>query len=241
MEKNKISNKTLEYTIVRSDRKTIGLEVSHDKGLLIRVPKRVSQKKIKEVIREKNRWITRKLEEVKKIKPTPDPLEFVTGEKIPYLGKYYKIIVKAVQNCKKPEVVFDFDNFLITINCDLKKEERRQIIKNALEAWYKKQAWLVINDRINIFKEKIPREPVRVRIKKQKKRWGSCSSKGNLNFNWKLIMAPMSIIDYLVVHELVHLVHPNHSKEYWNLVELTIPDYQDSKQWLKINGNLLTI
>ncbi len=241
MEKIKINDKDIEYTVVRSSRKTIGLEVSPGKGLLIRAPKRVSRKRIKEVIREKAPWILKKLEEVKEIKPEPEPLEYVTGEKIPYLGNYYNILINEVQGFKQTEVVFDFDNFLITINNDIKKEERRQIIKNALEAWYRKQAGLVINERINIFKDKIGREPVLVRIKKQKKRWGSCSSKGNLNFNWKLIMAPMSVLDYLVVHELAHLVHPNHSKDYWNLVELTMADYQDSKQWLKINGNLLTI
>jgi len=241
MEKIKINNQTLEYTIIRSNRKTLGLEIRPEKGLLIRAPKRISQQKIQEVIIKKSSWIIKKLEEVKEIKPEPKPLEFITGEEILYLGEYYKIKIKEEKNCLRPKVLFKFDCFLIIVDYNIKNEERRQIIRNALVVWYKNHAGLVINKRINIFKDRIGVEPALVRIKKQRKRWGSCSSMGNINFNWKLIMAPMSVLDYLVVHELAHLVHPNHSKEYWNLVELIISDYQDRQDWLKINGNLLTI
>lgn len=241
MEKIKIQNKTLEYAIVRSSRKSIGLEVSPGNGLLIRAPERVSRKRIKQVIRDKAPWILKKLEEVKEIKPEPEPLEFVTGEKIPYLGDYYNILIKEVQGCKKPEIVLNNEYFSITINNTVEREERRQIVRDALVSWYKKQARLVINKRITIYQDKIGRKPVRVRIKNQKKRWGSCSSKGNLNFNWRLIMGPISVLDYLLAHELAHLVHPNHSKEYWKLIRSIMPEYQESKQWLKINGNLLII
>ncbi|MFY9394281.1 MAG: M48 family metallopeptidase, partial [Halanaerobiales bacterium] len=78
-------------------------------------------------------------------------------------------------------------------------------------------------------------------IRDQKTRWGSCSSKGNLNFNWRLIMAPLSIMDYIVVHELVHLIHPNHGRDFLKLVESVIPDYKEKKQWLRINGYRLKI
>ncbi len=241
MEKIKIDNKTLEYDIVRSSRKSIGLEISPGKGLLIRAPKRVSRKRIEGVIKEKNPWIVKKLEEVKEVKPEPEPLKFVTGEKIPYLGNYYNLLINEVQGYKKPEIVLNNDYLSININNIMEKEERRKIIRDVLVSWYKNQARSVINKRIDIFKDRICVEPALVRIKKQKKRWGSCSSRGNLNFNWKLIMAPMSVLDYLVVHELAHLVYPNHSRDYWQLVESTLPDYQESKLWLKINGNLLTI
>ena len=81
----------------------------------------------------------------------------------------------------------------------------------------------------------------KIYIRDQKTRWGSCSSKGNLNFNWRLIMAPLFIMDYIVVHELAHLVHPNHSRDFWKLVKKIVPDYKEKKEWLKIYGNSLSI
>ncbi|HBQ86147.1 MAG TPA: M48 family peptidase, partial [Syntrophomonas sp.] len=82
----------------------------------------------------------------------------------------------------------------------------------------------------------IPIVPNRVVIKEQKTRWGSCSSKHNLNYNFKTVMAPLPVLDYIVVHEMCHLVHLNHSREFWNLVESIIPEYRQHKEWLKMNG-----
>ena len=84
-------------------------------------------------------------------------------------------------------------------------------------------------------------EPNKVKVKKQNRRWGSFSSKGNLNFNWKIIMAPISIIDYLVVHELTHLLHSKHCRDFWETVETIIPDYEQKQEWLRMNGNRMDL
>ena len=97
--------------------------------------------------------------------------------------------------------------------------ERREIIREEVIQWYRSHADTKIKERVKKYQEQIGEMPNAIKVKKQKKRWGSCSSKRNLNFNWKLIMALMSVIDYLVVHELAHLKYPNHSKEFWQLVE----------------------
>ncbi|MFW6026541.1 MAG: M48 family metallopeptidase, partial [Candidatus Woesearchaeota archaeon] len=120
-------------------------------------------------------------------------------------------------------------------------ENRREKIKENIISWYRERADKKIKERVNKYKDKIGIEPNNVKVKKQKKRWGSCSSKGNLNFNWKLIMAPMSIVNYIVVHELTHLKYSNYSQDFWQLIETIIPDYEERQEWLRINGRKLTI
>jgi predicted metal-dependent hydrolase len=109
-------------------------------------------------------------------------------------------------------------------------------IREAIIDWYRSQASQKIEERINYYHHKIGRNPARITIKEQRTRWGSCSSLGNLNFNWKAIMAPSPVLDYIVVHELCHLIHLNHSQDFWNLVASILPDYRERRDWLKIHG-----
>ena len=108
-------------------------------------------------------------------------------------------------------------------------------------SWYRRQAKVKINVLITNQKKQLNVEPNKIVIKKQRKCWGSCSRRRNLNFNWKIIMAPLAVIEYLVVHELVHLIHPNHSQDFWQTVAEIMPDYEKKKEWLRINGRRLTI
>ena len=117
----------------------------------------------------------------------------------------------------------------------------KTVIKDAVEKWYRERAREVITDKVTYFQQFIEKPVGEIRIKEQKSRWGSCSSQGNLNFNWKIVMAPDEIIDYLVVHELCHRLHMNHSKEFWDSVGKIIPDYKQREKWLKENGNLLCL
>jgi len=131
--------------------------------------------------------------------------------------------------------------FQIKVPSNLKGENRREEIKRRLIEWYKKEARTKYKERVEHYRKKLGVSYNKIFIRDQKTRWGSCSSKGNLNFNWRLIMAPLSIMDYIVVHELVHLIHPNHGRDFWKLVESVIPDYKEKKQWLRINGYRLKI
>ena len=241
MDKIKIGNKKIEYRLIRTKRKTIGIYIRPGEGVLIRAPQRISNKKIQEVLFKKSNWIITKLEEVSKVLPPPVPLKFVNGEQIPYLGEYYELRIQS--NGDKKGVIIDFDKiyFNIFINKNIEYKDKRNLVKDSLIRWYRKQAGCKINERVEKYQEYIGKKPVNIRIKNQKTIWGSCSSRGNLNFNWKLIMAPLPVLDYIVVHELVHLLYPNHSRRFWDFVEEIIPEYRDRKEWLKINGLLLNI
>ncbi|MEA1992789.1 MAG: M48 family metallopeptidase, partial [Euryarchaeota archaeon] len=125
------------------------------------------------------------------------------------------------------------------ISSQIGESEKRTKIRQALINWYRSHAKKKILERVEKYQSKIGVTPAKVRVKKQRKRWGSCSTRGNLNFNWRIIMAPMSLVDYVVVHELVHLTHPNHSREFWGMVASVLPDYDERRERLRIKGNRL--
>jgi predicted metal-dependent hydrolase len=114
--------------------------------------------------------------------------------------------------------------------------EDNDLLRCALETWYRNQARGKINERIAYYQDKIGRAPGRVFIKDQKRRWGSCSARGNLNFNWRMVMAPEKVLDYVVVHELCHLIELNHSKAFWDALASILPDYKEQEEWLKNYG-----
>ncbi len=109
------------------------------------------------------------------------------------------------------------------------------------EKWYRGQAYKIISERVQWYAEKHGFVYKHIKITSARTRWGSCNSKGTLSFTWRLVMAPMSVINYVVVHELVHLKAPNHSKEYWSKVRLIMPDYQSRIDWLDRYGHLLRL
>jgi len=240
MQQIKLGNTLINYEIIRTRRKTMGIIVDHERNLIVRSPKNTAETKIEEVLKKKINWILSKLKEMDKIKPAPKEKEFMTGEKLPYLGRRYRLKVNQAE-ISKVEVKLYQGKFIIDYPVDIedKKEQRREKIRAALIEWYREHAKEKINERVDKYKVKLDVEPNNVVVKKQKKRWGSCSSKDNLNFNWKIIMAPMSIVDYLVVHELTHLIHDNHSRDFWATVAAIIPDIKEKKEWLKENGRRL--
>jgi predicted metal-dependent hydrolase len=238
-----LKDQKYEFEIIRSNRKTIGIIVNADQELIVRSPKRTSIRKIKSLLTKKEDWILKKLAKMAEIKAPPAAKKFISGEFFYYLGREYKLNIIAEVSLKKMKVELKQEKLIIKYPAELQnnKGQRKSAIREQLISWYRSQAKLKINKLIEIHKKNLNVEPNRVVIKKQKKRWGSCSSKQNLNFNWKIIMAPPTVIEYLVVHELIHLIHPNHSRDFWQTVAEIMPDYQEKKEWLRINGRRLTI
>ena len=216
--------------IIRSKRRTIALEVTRDASLIVRAPYRTSFDFIEKVVFKKRFWIKEKQEIVRDRCKKVIPKEFVSGEVFLYLGNMYKL--EFIDDMDMP-IVFD-NNFKIALkNYDIAKE--------ILIAWYKAQAYQKISERVNWHSSLSGLRYNKIRISDAQKRWGSCSAKGNLNFSWRLIMAPLRVIDYVVVHELAHLEEKNHSKRFWNKIKIMLPDYEQYRDWLKENRYLLDI
>lgn len=232
-------NKTIEYNVIRSKRrKTVGIIIDPEQGVVVRVPENLAKDKIKELVKSKVNWIINKQ---KLLEDIPKAKKFVDGEELIYMGKNHILKVIMTDKVSKVNVDLREDKFLIKVPVNLSEKNYRDEAKKEVIAWYKLHAKIKIDERVAYYAPKLDVEPNHIRIKEQKTRWGSCSSLGNLNFNWKIIIAPVPIIDYLVVHELAHLRHHNHSNKFWDLVETIIPDYRERKEWLRVNGKNLII
>ena len=216
--------------IIRSTRKTIALQITDDATLIVRVPYGISDEMIRKVILKHKKWIERKRREIETRRRRFSPKEFVNGEGFLYLGRYYRLEIVDGQ-----KVALRFENGFY-----LSRDALSQA-KECFIEWYKRAAYEKISERVRWHAGRTGFKYNRVNITSAQKRWGSCSSKGNLNFSWRLIMAPLPVIDYVVVHELVHLEVKNHTKAFWNKVKMLMPDYEKRADWLKQNGYLLRL
>jgi predicted metal-dependent hydrolase len=214
--------------IVRSRRRTITLVVTQDSTLLVRAPLRASNSYIERVVRKKSAWIRQKLVEVS-LRPKSPAKEFVNGEEFMYLGQAYKLCL--VEQAEKDIELTD----KLCLSARVKP-----IARFVLRRWYKAAALKIIGQRCQWYADATGLKPVAVNITEARKRWGSCGSKGTLNFSWRLIMAPPEVIDYVIVHELAHIGRLNHSPAFWRQVADILPDYKKREKWLKENGGLLT-
>lgn len=216
--------------IFRSKRKSFSIEIDDSGEILLRVPIKASIEEVNEFIKRHSKWIEKKLNEIENRKIKYQPKNFVDGEKFLYLGKFYNLNI--VKNQKIP-LIFK-NEFYLSKNYILNGYE---IFKN----FYKKMAKEIINERIKFYANKYGFKYNKIKITSANKRWGSCTVRGNLNFSYRLIMAPLEVVDYVVVHELVHLVDKTHKKSFYNKVEKILPDYKERKDWLNKNGYLLKI
>jgi len=216
--------------IIRTRRKTISMHVTDNGTLIVRAPFGVNEKTINNVIAEHKNWIEKKKKEILSRYPKLIKKNFTNGEDFPYLGKYYKL---SIVDGQKDPLIFSNGFFL--------SKKYSKSAKDIFVAWYKEKAHKVISERVEWHAKNNQFTYNKIRITNAKKRWGSCSPLGNLNFSWRLIMAPLPIIDYVVVHELVHLEEKNHAKTFWSKVKILMPDYEKHKKWLKKNGYLLRL
>ncbi|GAB6152791.1 SprT family zinc-dependent metalloprotease [Desulfosporosinus burensis] len=231
-----IGSTIIPYSIRKSTRaKHVSITVGID-GVKVVAPVGVGDDRIIPVVEEKREWIFNKVEGLKlKNEHIQAKRELVSGVKLPFRGKDFTLRVLEYDG-RYTRVTFEGERFVVYINKNLPLDKRQGEIHKALERWYVVQAKEFFHSRLTVYKDRLGLDFNQVRLKNQKTRWGSCSRKGNLNLNWRLVMAPTFIVDYVVVHELCHLKIMNHSEEFWQLVESIIPDYKDRKRWLKQHG-----
>ncbi|AET67137.1 putative metal-dependent hydrolase [Desulfosporosinus orientis DSM 765] len=232
-----IENQAIPYEERRSTRyRRITLSMFEDR-LRVSAPKYVSAKQLQDVIVSKREWILKNwLIKQDKLK---EPVEFVDGEHFLYKGNTLQLKVIKYPH-KMPRVFREGQVLKVYLPQGLPEEDRNANIKAALLVWYKAQARKVLLDKLEMHAKKMKVVFHMVRLKEQKTIWGSCSSKGNLNLNWRIIMAPEAAMDYIIIHELSHLTHLNHSKEFWERVGEFMPDYKHWRKWFKDHGQELT-
>lgn len=229
--------KELLFTLIRSPRrKTVDIVIKPDNTITVRAPERLSDRSIHEIVEQKSAWIREKMANNLQQNESVQPKSYRNGEEFLFLGKRY--ILEKVAGGSGVALV---DGTLcVGIPRDSCECERSPVV-TPLHSWYRGQALHLIAERILFWRKRMNVSPRDVKVKKLKSRWGSCSQKGNVNFNWLLVLAPMEIVDYVVVHELCHLLHPNHSPAFWELVESMVPDYRERRKWLRTNTKHLTV
>lgn len=199
----------------------------------VRAPFKIEQKEIDSFILEKNSWINKKLSLQKSIKK-PTRKKFKNEENFQFLGKNLKLKITISEN--KKSYIDDKFIYLVLKN---NKENFKEKIKEKLEIFFRETAKDIFKNKTLDEAKKIRVTPKKIIVRSYKRRWGSCSYKKDISYNWKLIMAPEKIIHYVVIHELCHLIHFNHSRDFWKSVGKILPDYKSSKEWLKLNQHLL--
>lgn len=215
--------------IIRAKRKTIALIIKDDATLAVKAPEKTSDEEIYEVIKKHRRWIKKHLEYISHLEKKEEK-KFVSGENFLLLGRTYRLFLVNNQDVPlKFEKGFYLD------------ERFADIARDLFVDFYKKTAKAIIEERVEYYSKIGGFEYKGVKITSATKRWGSCSRDNNLSFTYKLIMAPLSVVDYVVVHELCHTVEHNHSKAFWEKVCAIMPNYKDSKVWLKKQGHLLDL
>lgn len=219
---------TIDYKIIFTERKSVNIVIDRNSNIIVRAPKRLTKDDVDKVVNRKKQWIYNKLSNSSK--PIILPKEFVSGESLLYLGEHYKLRIVEEQFSG-----LRFDNEF-TISKDSKSKT-----KKIFKAWYLAQAKKVFLPIVDYYSNTLGVKYNRIYIKSMKASWGSCSPNKSITLNWKLVKAPLYVINYIIVHELAHLIELNHSDDFWNIVSVQVPNYKKAKKWLTQHGELLEL
>jgi predicted metal-dependent hydrolase len=221
----------LNYKIVRSSkRKNLTITVERDRSIIVHAPQKVSDDEVHGIVDAKRQWLFAKLRHPQKYQERAHPpgKEVVNGESAPYLGRDYRI---AVTDTASGEIELS-TRFLVPT---MHQAKRRKVLRD----WYVTQANETILPRVHQHAHELGVSFGEAKIVDGRFRWGSCTVKDNVSFNWRLIKAPMFVIDYVIVHELAHLIEANHTSRFWNIVRAKTPTVEKAKAWLKEHGQIL--
>ena len=233
--KTRLDGQIISYTIKRSaNAKHVRLEVRPETGLTVVVPKSYDIRQVTHLLEAKKGWILSKLAKYGNLRPPATENELRSGDAIPYLGRDLQV-VRRQNRGDTDSVRLERNRLVVSLRAG---KGRLELV---LEQWYRMQAATLIRGKADELSVRLGLTYNRLIIRGQKTRWGSCSHKGNLSFNWKLIMVPEPVIDYVIVHELAHLEEMNHTKRFWELVGKHCPQWRDHRKWLKDHGVELAV
>jgi predicted metal-dependent hydrolase len=241
MEYLKIGNTKVEYELITSDRKkTIELVIDFNKGFTVKAPKEMTKKEIIKNLNRKEKWIINNLDRMSDILKNDTTKEFVSGEKFLLRGRRYAL--KVLKSKKQlPSLEFKKSKFLAVVPSQFTEDQYGSLLRPLFIQFYKQKAEQIINERIKKYLEYFKTEPKNIIVTELKNKWGSCSKNNQLRYNWRIVLANTSVIDYILIHELCHMVQKNHSDKYWKEVKRILPNYEKSKSWLRTNNNLIKI
>ena len=230
----RLGDRQVEYRIRRSRQRKKTFQISIVSGeVVVAVPHATTNRQAEDMVRQKARWILEKLEASA---AAPEAPAFLSGEKLPYRGRDLTLWVQGVAatTSGKPEVSLERRRLNVAVPMGLDEETQRGLVADALMNWYAGRAQEQIGEQLARWLPVLGRDEVpAVQIRNQRRRWGSCSPRGVLRFNWRLAMLEPALVEYVVVHELAHLTHMNHSPAFWDLVAQHLPDVKERRRRLR--------
>lgn len=224
-----------------TNRETIGLSLDESLELTVRAPMTATHGDIEGVLDDRQEWLLEKLYDLNEQADPPYTKEFLSGEKLQYRGREHRLNVVET-DVPEPELSFDGHEFTMrTHQLDAPGDAvstRRK--RQAAVDWYVRRAGEELPGRAPRFESKLGLDDVRIEVGNVEGSWGEYENE-TVRLNWRLVLAPVDIQDYVVVHELVHAIHSKHSDSFWNTVGALIPDYEHRREWLRLNGNKLAV
>ena len=230
---------TIEYEVRRSKRRKKTVQITVDGGgVRVAAPSTTPDRELRAIVRKRAPWILRNAASALL---EAAPKRFVSGETLPYLGRSVRMIVEPA-NVLSPEVRFDHWRFRIAVPQGLAGGERYEPIRRAVAGWYRARAAVRLAADVDRWWPRLGRgAKSRILVRDQRRRWGSCAFDGTLRFSWRAMMLEPSLIEYIVVHELAHLTHRDHSTAFWSLVSEAMPDARQRRQRLREAGRALPL
>lgn len=222
----------IEYQILPgSERQTTDIVIERNGLITVRPPKQMTPEQVDETVWAKRMWIYRNLAEWRELNASHVKRECVSGETFLYLGRCYRLQLVTEQD--EP---LKLKNGRFNLIRELIEQGGQIAAQQAFEDFYREKGFPRIQERVAYFAAKVGVNAGKIQIKDLGYRWASCTKHGDLHFHWKCLMAPLTIIDYIIVHELCHLHYRDHSEAFWNEVDKVLPDFRDRKEWLRLRG-----
>jgi len=229
-------NLDIEYSVRRSDRaRRARIQVTAD-GVEVVVPRRLPMHEVEPFIAEKQPWIERTLRRIREAELERPVAELDDGGQVPYLGQTLLLRVKVEPGRTRSHVARRGDVLVVKV-----AGGGPEAVADALEGWYRRRARLEVEPRLDAACARAGTGYSKLSIRSQRTRWASCSSSGAMSFNWRLLLAPEEVLDYVVEHEVCHLTVHDHSRRFWRLLAARVPDYREHERWLKRHGPSLRL
>lgn len=230
------SGKTIHFELTYKNRTSIGISINSYGQIEVHAPKRTPDEKVLQALEEKWDLIQQTLNEVKDRMNGEQKKVYENDESFLFLGKTYPLNIIHDINIVQDYVVLKEEKLSLFVK-QLDDENNKQ----ALKRFYYQQCKAIVEKSISMYQGHFKTKPRSIRISDSKTTWGTCDSKHQLTFNWRLAMAPRNVIDYVVVHEMCHMVHLNHDRSFWRLVGKIMPDYKEKENWLALSNWKMTI
>jgi predicted metal-dependent hydrolase len=225
----------IAYSIRRSSRRsTVSIAIDPTEGVLVTAPRPASLERLDRIVHAKAPWIIDRLKRRSDLPPPMPAREFVSGETFLHLGRQHRLRLDLNEEPRPMRLESGW--FCLPVPCTFPEEHRGRFVRAALIDWYKRRASRCLPQRMQHWSAKLHIDEPELLLVESRKRWGSASASGTVRINWRIIQAPLSLVDYVVLHELVHLRHPNHTHHFWGAIGRVMPDYEGRKARLRALG-----